>query len=71
MMIARVARHGNSLGVRLPKKKALIEMIKEGDTVTVLKCNVTAGELVHCFGVCKSKKRIQKMVEDARKGWKD
>jgi antitoxin component of MazEF toxin-antitoxin module len=71
MLTARVTRWGNSLGIRIPKKEAMMEGIKEGDRAMVTKKEITAGDLVRRFGVHRSKKPIQRMVEEAQRGWNE
>jgi len=69
MVTARVTRWGNSLGIRIPRKEAVVEGIKEGDQVLIIKNGLTAGELVRRFGIRRSGKSIQRMKDDARRGW--
>ena len=69
MVTARVTRWGNSLGIRIPKKKAMLEGIKEGDQVLIIKNGLTAGDLVRRFGIRKFKRSTQEMKDEARRGW--
>ena len=69
MVTARVTRWGNSLGIRIPKKKAILEGIKEGDQVLIIKNGLTIKELLRRFGARKSKKSTQEMKDEARRGW--
>jgi antitoxin component of MazEF toxin-antitoxin module len=69
MVTARVIRWGNSLGVRLPRKMAVMEGIKEGDQVIVIRNGLTVEELLRRFPVRKARKSVKKMVQDARRGW--
>jgi antitoxin component of MazEF toxin-antitoxin module len=71
MATARVSRWGNSLGVRLPRKVAIAEGIMEGDIVLVIKNGITVEELLRRFPARRTKKSIDKMVKDARRGWND
>lgn len=46
-----------------------MEGIKEGDQVMIIKNGLTAGDLVRRFGIRKSKKSLQRMKDEARRGW--
>jgi antitoxin component of MazEF toxin-antitoxin module len=71
MATARVSRWGNSLGVRLPRKVAITEGIKEGDIVLVIKNGITVEELLRRFPTRRTKRSIDKMVKQARRGWNE
>ena len=69
MTFGRVVKWGNSLGVRLSKRVAEREGIKEGDEVILTKRPITAGELTSRFGPVPRKTPTQRLKDEARRGW--
>lgn len=70
MVVARVRKWGNSLGIVLPKDFSETKRLNEGDEVFISEV-VKVTDLSDVFGKVKTGRTGQEFKDEARKGWRE